>query len=313
MKHIKQPLLCLSLAIVSQTLLISCASDDDAPPPLVGSAQVSSGPSAAAYQNALSVDQSGNSKKAAKLYGNMIAEYPTAMDAPQACFRQAQLHEQLGNPIEAFDAYSSFLTRYQGSKLYSQALARQSAIAQRALNGDVKAGFMFGSKVDTAKLVEMLEKVRDSAPQATSAPKAQFQIGEVYQNRGDATKSIVAYRKIVKDWPESDYGPEAQYRVGTILVEEAKRGNQDMGNLDRAREAFEDYLTLYPNGKRAGSARSQIAALGGQDVQRSLNVAEFYRRKGDHESARFYYREVLKKQGSGTLHDKAQAGLQALQ
>lgn len=313
MKHIKQSFLYLSLILVSQSLLISCSSDDGAPPPLVGSAQAAEGPAAAAYQEALSVDQSGNSKKAVKLYGKMIENHPTAKDAPQACFRQAQLHEQLGNTIDAFDAYSTFTTRYQSSKLYSQALARQTAIADQAVNGGIKSGFMFGSKMDTAKLVEMLEKVRDSAPQAASAPKAQFQIGEVYRNRGKATESIVAYRKVVQDWPDSAQAPEAQYRIGMILVEEAKRGNQDMGNLDRAREAFQDYLTLYPNGKHAGSARAQISALGSQDVQRSYDVAEFYRRKGDHESARFYYREVLKKHSSGSLHDKAQAGLQSLQ
>jgi outer membrane protein assembly factor BamD (BamD/ComL family) len=86
-----------------------------------------------------------------------------------------------------------------------------------------------------------------------------------------------------------------------------------MGNLDRAREAFEDYLSRYPGRARANDARQQIAALGSQDVQRSYDVAEFYRRKGDSESARFYYREVLKKHGSGPLHDKAQMALQSLQ
>ncbi len=312
MKPAKLLFFYLPVALVSQSLLTSCGSDEGEPPPLVGSAQASSGPAASAYQAALSADQSGNSKKAAKLYGNMASEYPTAQDAPQARFREAQLLEQLGEPVKAFDSYSDVLTRYQGSKLYSQALARQSAIAQNAVSGDVKSGF-FGSSIDTVKLVQMLEKVRDAAPQASSAPKAQYQIGEVYQNRGKAKESIAAYRKVVQDWPDSAQAPEAQYRVGMILVEEAKSGNQDLGNLDRAREAFQDYLTLYPNGSRAGAARSQIASLGGQDVQRSFEVAEFYRRKGDYESARFYYREVLKKHGSGPLHDKAQAGLNSLQ
>jgi hypothetical protein len=41
-------------------------------------------------------------------------------------------------------------------------------------------------------------------------------------------------------------------------------------------------------------------------------VAEFYRRKGDNESARFYYKEVLKKHNSGDLHDKAAAVLRNL-
>lgn len=303
----------LTLIGVSSFLFCSCGSDTDLPPPLIGTVQTSAGPAHAAYQKALAADQSGKAKKAVKLYKAMADQYPTARDVAQARFRQAQLHEQMGDMVEAFEAYNDVTKRYQGSKLYSQALARESAIAQQALDGNIKSGFLFGTKLETKQMVEMLEKLRDAAPQATSAPKAQFQIGEVYQNKGRATESILAYRKVVADWPDSTQAPEAQYRIGVILIEEAKRGNQDMGNLDRAREAFQDYLMIYPNGSRAPAARNQIASLANQDVQRSLDVADFYKRKGNHESARFYYREVLKKQGSGPLHDKAQAGLKSLE
>ena len=303
-----RPVLCSAAS-----LLISCGSDVNEAPPLVGTVQASTGPAAALYQKAQSADQAGDAKKAIKLYQKSAELYPTAQDAPNARSRQAQLLEQRGEQVEAFDAYSDFLQRYQASSYYSQALSRQSAIAKAAIQGEVKSGFIFGSKLDTGKLIGMLEKVRDSAPQANAAPAAQFQIGEVYQSKGKAAEAIAAFRKLTLDWPDSQQAPEGQYRIGVILVEEAKRGNQDMGNLDRAREAFEDYLSRYPDRARANDARQQITALGSQDVQRSYDVAEFYRRKGDFESARFYYREVLKKHGSGPLHDKAQKAMQSLQ
>ncbi len=305
-------LIALTWCCLMPFLLNSCGSDADEELPLVGSVRVSAGPAHAAYEKALRADQAGKSKKALKLYDRMANEYPTAADASQARFRQAQLLEQRGDLVEAFDAYSKVLNRYQSSKLYSPALERQTAIAQLAIDGKVKSGFIFGSKLDTTKLVEMLDKVRDAAPEAPSAPKSQFQIGEVYQERGKVAESIAAYRKVVSDWPESSQAPEAQFRIGLILIEQAKRGNQDMGNLDRAREAFQDYLTVYPGGSRASEARTQISSLSQQDVQRSLDVANFYKRKGDFESAKFYYREVMKKHGSGSLHDQAQAGLQSL-
>lgn len=302
----------LTFLCLTPLLLISCGSDADEGPPLVGMAKASAGPAHAAFERAQSADQAGKSKKARKLYSRMADNYPTAADAPQARFRQAQLLEQQGDLVAAFDAYSDVLKRYQASKLYSPALERQTSISQLALDGKVKSGFIFGTKLDTGKLVEMLGKVRDAAPEAPSAPKAQFQIGQVYQERGKVTESIGAYRKVVSDWPDSDQAGESQYRIGLILIEQAKRGNQDMGNLDRAREAFQDYLTVHPNGSRAPQARAELVTLGQQDVQRSLDVANFYKRKGDIESAKFYYREVLKKHSSGSLHDQAQAGLQAL-
>jgi outer membrane assembly lipoprotein YfiO len=293
-------------------LFVSCGSDPDDGPPLVGMAKASAGPARAAYEKALTADQAGKSRKARKLYTHMADNYPTAADAPQARFRQAQLQEQKGDLVAAFDSYSDVLKRYQSSKLYSPALERQTAISQLALDGKVKSGFIFGTKIDSGKMIEMLDKVRDAAPEAASAPKAQFQIGQVHQERGKVAESIAAYRKVVSDWPDSEQAPESQFRIGLILIEQAKRGNQDMGNLDRAREAFQDYLTVYPNGSRASEARTQVASLEQQDVQRSLDVAHFYKRKGDLESARFYYNEVLKKHASGSLHDQAQAGIQSL-
>jgi outer membrane protein assembly factor BamD (BamD/ComL family) len=303
----------LSLTSSSLALISSCGSDsEDAPPPLVGTIQSSSAPAAGVYQKALEADRAGKSSKALKLYQQTADNYPSAKEAPQARFRQAQLLEHQGEKLKAFEAYNDFLKRYQGSSLYSQALARESALSKDANAGNVKSGFMFGSKLGADKKVEMLQHVRDAAPQASTAPQAQFDIGEVYANEGDSANAIAAYRKLVQDWPESNQAPEGLYRIGIILTEEAKRGNQDNGNLDRAREVFQDYLNSYPNGKRAGDARKQIAQLGAQDAQRSYDVAEFYRRKGDKESARFYYREVLKKQGFGDLHDKAQSRLSSL-
>ena len=55
-----------------------------------------------------------------------------------------------------------------------------------------------------------------------------------------------------------------------------------------------------------------MSNLGGEDLQRSYDVAEFYERKGDTVSARFYYEEVIRKTKSGDLHEKAQARLAAL-
>ncbi len=45
--------------------------------------------------------------------------------------------------------------------------------------------------------------------------------------------------------------------------------------------------------------------LGGQDIQRSYDTAEFYRNKGKTQSAIFYYREVMTKSKSGNLYNLA--------
>ena len=221
--------------------------------------------------------------------------------------------QQQGEILKAFDAYDKFLSRFQGSSLYSTALNRQIAMAQSAADGEVKSSLMgIKTKLSLDKTVEMLGKVRDNAPKSAAAAKAQFTIGQLYEAKKKYKEAIAAYRLLVKDQPGSPQAPEALFRVGVILTEEADRGNQNQGNLDLAREAFNDYLIQYPGHSRNAEARKLEAGLGGRDLQRSYDIAEFYRKTGKTESAKVYYRDIVNRSKSGPFHDKAKARLKEL-
>ncbi len=93
------------------------------------------------------------------------------------------------------------------------------------------------------------------------------------------------------------------------MLENADRGNQNQANLDMSREAFNDYLIQYPGHSRNGEARKLIAELDKRDLQRSFDIAEYYVKTGQIESAKVYYRDIVKRSSSGKLHDAAKARL----
>lgn len=290
--------------------LLGCSNDL---PPAAGSVTGSSPQASAAFQAARQVQDSGNSRRAIKAYSEIADKYPWAEEAPEARFRQAQLLQANGDTVKAFDAYQQLITRYRGSDLYTKALDTQAQMAQSAADGEIKTSFLgMKSNLSSTKIVGMLGQVRDNAPAAPSASRAQFGIGELYQSRGEAPKAIAGYRQLVRDFPDSREAAEGQYRIGVILTEQAERGNQDQANLDLAREAFQDYLQRYPGHAKNADARKRLSALGSQDIQRSFDVAEFYLNKGETESAKFYYREVLRQAGHGDLHNRAKARLAEL-
>ena len=300
---------------VLAALLASCGDDADLPP-LVGSTAPNNERAEAVYGQAKAAESSGNRKKAIKLYDTLADEMPLSTRAPEARFRQGELLEQEGEVRKAFDAYQEFLTRYNSSGLYEQALSRQASMAQSAADGHVKTSFLgLKASISDEKITDMLAKVRANAPRSPAASKAQFTIGEVWESQGNtsgASKAIAAYKELVVEFPDSKEAPEAQFRIGKILLDEARRGNQDQANLDRAREALQDYVRQYPGHGRNSEARKLIANIGGQDIERSFEIAEFYERKCDTGSARFYYEEVVNKAKSGALHDKAKARIAAL-
>lgn len=304
------------LVLPALALLLASCGDDSELPPLAGSSSPNNERAEALFSEAQAAEGAGKRAKAIKLYDTLGDEMPLSRRAPEARFRQGELLQEEGRIKDSFDAYQELLVRYNSSNLYTKALDRQAAMAQSAADGQVKTSFLgLKSKLSNEKVVEMLEKVSANAPRSPTASKAEFTIGQLWEsqrNSSGSSKAIAAYRDLVIEFPDSKEAPEAQFRIGKILLEEARRGNQDQANLDRARESLQDYLRQYPGHSKNGEARQLLANLGGEDLQRSYNVAEFYERKGDTESAKFYYEEVLRKTKSGDLHDKAKARLAAL-
>jgi len=303
----------LLLAIASPlSLTVSCGNKSELPP-MAGTTHVAASQGEALFERAKQADEAGRTARALKFYDQVASNYSTAPSAARARFRQAEILEQQGNVSKSFDAYQQFLTRFQGSGLYGTALTRQASMAQAAADGEVKSSFLgLRSRLSVEKVAEMLGKVRDNAPKSRTASRAQFTMGELYHGKRKTKEAIAAYRQLVRDQPESPEAPEALFRVGVILTEEADSGNRNQATLELAREAFNDYLIQYPRHGRNAEARRFIANLGGRELQRSFDIAEFYRKTGQVESAKVYYRDVAKRAGSGTLHDQSRARLQEL-
>jgi outer membrane protein assembly factor BamD (BamD/ComL family) len=310
--HMSSRFIAFALISVTAISLSSCGSDPDMPI-MAGNTQAAASEGEALYQKAKQADDAGKTDKAIKLYDETATRFPFAPSAAQARFRQAQLLEQQGKIVKSFEAYDKFLSRYQGSGLYTTALNRQIAMAQAAADGDVKSSMLgLKTKLSLEKTVEMLGKVRNNAPKSAAASKAQFTIGRLYEGKKKSKEAIAAYRQLVRDQPTSAEAPEGLFRVGLIFTEDADRGNQNQANLDLAKEAFNDYLIQYPGHSRNAEARKFIANLGGRDLQKSYDIAEFYQKTGKTESAKVYYRDIVRRAKSGPLHDQARARLKEL-
>ncbi|BCU77456.1 hypothetical protein llg_21710 [Luteolibacter sp. LG18] len=296
----------------SAALLASCGSKNEGPP-LASHAPKSKAESEGLYWQAKKADDSGDREKAIKLYKESAEASPTAPNSAQARFRQGQLLEQKGDLPEAFDAYEKLILGYQGSGYYTKALDRQISIANTAANGHIKTSFLgLKSGLSRDKVVGMLEQVRESAPKSSAAAAAQLSLGQLYQQQKKDKEAVEAYKKVVSDYPDRPEAPEAQFRVAQVYIQQAQRGNQNQATINLAREALQDYLNQYPNHHRAGEARRLMADLGGQSVQRSFDVAEFYLKTKEYESAKVYYREVVRRAGTNSLGQKAKSRLAEL-
>lgn len=263
------------------------------------------------YGKGYSYEAAGNSSKAIDIYDELADKYPFSVEAPEARFRQAELLHKSGKLLKSFDAYQDFISRNYSNKLYSKALARQAEVAQAAAGGDIKYSFLgLKSNVAASKSEKMLIQVRDNAPHGATAPIAQFSIGRLWHANNNNAKAIKAYQEVQVRYPKSSLAPEALFRMGNLLINQSQSGNRNKANLESARNVFQDLRSLYPNSKQAKAAKSALANIASSDLKRSYDIAEFYHQKGEHASAVFYYREVLRQAKPGSDYYKmAQARL----
>jgi outer membrane protein assembly factor BamD (BamD/ComL family) len=302
----------VALLSLTSLFVVSCGSNNDTIG-LAGSVNGASGEGEAIYQKAKALDDAGKPDKAVKIYKEVADDFPMAPSAAKARFRQAEILDQQGETLHSFKAYQDFLQKYPSSNLYTKALNSQVRMTQAAADGKVKESFLgLKSKITTNKIVEMLGQLRDNAPRSEISANAQFSIGEIYQSEKEYKKSVDAFRKLVKDQPETRQAAEALFRVGVVLLEQADAGNHNQATLDLAREALNDYLIQYPSHSKNSEARKMLGGLGSRDLDRSLEVAKFYDRTGQIESAKVYYRDIVKKSKTGSAHDYAKNRLKEL-
>ncbi|MDC0087914.1 outer membrane protein assembly factor BamD [Akkermansiaceae bacterium] len=297
------------ITLISACIISSCSTTNNATKPLVSSGTApSSRTSLANTQLALAqtYEQAGNTKKALSTYASVSKKNPFSAEAAEASFSQARILDSQSETSKAFDAYQELIKRHPSSKYYGKALKRQEEIAHSTADGVIRNNFLgLKTKIPTSKIVDMLGHVRDNAPSAPSASRAQYTIGQLLHQDDNYVAATEAYQKMAVDYPSSKEAPEALYQRGEILVLRAEKGNQNKANINSARDTYNNLIDRYPNHPRAKDARARISSLGGQAIQRKYDTAEFYRKKGQNTSALFYYNQVRRETKSGALHDLA--------
>ncbi len=304
-------LLVMMAAVACLPVLVQCSGD--APPPAGSVRLVNTG-----AQKLLAKARVEESKKnyddACDIYEDLVELYPVSLEAPQARFRMAQLYEMDKDYNEAFDQYQKLIERHPDSPLYAKALQRQKEMAFGAASGKIVNSLIWGveTTIDPKKVTEWLNKVRDNAPYAASAPQAMNVLGSYLAKRDRISEAIEAYQKLVDEYPNSPLTPTAQLNIATLYRQAS--GDKNHVNVARAQEAYEDYLQRYPNSVKNKAVRADLQLMKKELVAQQLEVADYYQFKmKDIDAAIFCYQEVMSKAGiNPEAAAKAKARLKAL-
>lgn len=238
---------------------------------------------------------------AESLLKKLRKSYQHAPCVADARFLLAEVYEKQGLPRDAFDEYDKIVTRYQSSPLYNKALDRQLALAMAGAEGKLNVEVMglWTAPIDASTVEDWLSKVIRNAPYNDMAATAMSLFGKFLVKQEKFEEAAMVYAKLVEDYPTSRYAPEAQLMVAQLWASSRTRGDQNLVNLHRAREAYEEFSLRFPNHKDAGKALSEASNVRRLLVRQELEVGKYYlERSKEYPSAIFCFENVIRQKSN---------------
>lgn len=282
------------MAVVATSLLVMC---DQVEGPLpAGSVQATDPTAEGLLAKAQALMKEGKTGAARSRLTQLVSEHELAPCAARARIMLGDIAERQNDPREAFRQYGKVVEGYQGSELYAQALNRQLAIATAAASGKLKGKvlWLWDVPMEEAKVIEWLQSIIVNAPYADTSATAASVLGNYLVRRKRYDEAVAVYRQLVEKYPDSPYAPGAQMMAAKILAGSHTRGDNNLVNLDRAQEAYEEFTLLFPEHADAGAARSGAREMQRLLVQQELEVGKYYlERAREYDPAAFCFESVI--------------------
>jgi outer membrane protein assembly factor BamD len=263
-------------------------------------------------KKAEALEAAGNSGAAYKSYRALVKNYASSALAPKAQRKVAMLLEANGEYDKSYEAYAVYLTKYPRGDDFDAVVEAQFKIAKLFLEGQKRKVFGVPFAPSMSRAQEMFEGILKRAPFSKFAPLAQFNLGQANEKQGKYPDAILAYQTVVTKYPSDAIADDAQYQIGYVMLREAKEGSYDAASHQKAREAFEDFITRYPDSEKIAQARENLKSLQGGATKGSLDIAKFYERTKKYKAAVIYYNEVVKNQPDSPESAVAQARIDFL-
>lgn len=106
------------------------------------------------------------------------------------------------------------------------------------------------------RAIKSLETLVATYPDHPLAPRAQFQIGDIYMNNiEDLKRSLGAYKQTTVQFPGTDEGVKALFMIGFLNA-------NHLEDFEAAREAYMDFMSRYPNHELVPSVKFELENLG---------------------------------------------------
>ncbi len=204
-----------------------------------------------------------NPAAAAKSFEQILASYPESKAAPSATLQLAGLYDdQLNRSIEAQELGQAFVNTFpnhpdvEKAKYYLKPEKERLNTRITELEGQLYPES--ASKIDpvaAGKLIRKYETYAKKFPKNDNAALYLYKAGEVARSSGDMRRSVSLLEQLYDGYRNYEKAPQALFLAGFIY-------ENDLKNLDKAKEIYNKFMQKYPNHELAASVKFSLENLG---------------------------------------------------
>lgn len=234
-------------------------------------------------------------KKAIGEFEKLIKHYPLSKLASESQFYVALGYENMGEYSRAFESYQLVIEKYPYTERVDEIIEREYRIANLFYSGQKDKILGMAILPAKGKAIEIFSRVVENAPYGKYADIAQYKLGQCYMDVKDYINAALAFKEIIENYPKSPLADDAKYKIAMCAAASTSGPEYNEEDTDKAIKEFRDFVKRYPDSNMEKEARQFISKLENQKAQNSFDIAQFYERQGNINSAIIYYEEILDK------------------
>jgi soluble lytic murein transglycosylase len=252
----------------------------------------------ALYLSAQAREAQDDPKRAHALYGELRNLAPTSRWNAAARKAQARLREKFPEifPFHTLQSLSDEADRLVRERQYGDAemlykkVLNNAADAEMQLRTMTKLAALYLATRNRSEAIPLLETIARQYPETPEAPKALYQIGQIYWNRHENTRALDYFRLVLEKYPNSAYTDRARYAAADI--------HEYFGRIEDAIELYRAVQRRGSNGQVRDDAAWRLGWLYYRSGDLSLGAAAFRElatqsRNGPYATAALYWQARL--------------------
>lgn len=257
--------------------------------------------------------EAGRRRRAQRQYRALVRYWPSSEEAARAQLAYAQVLQDRGKWIRAFEEYQELLNRYSGLVPHRKVLDSKLLIAEELIERRRGRFLFFPGFGSPERAVPVLESIVRQGPRWERAAEAQLLIGQIKEEAGDWEEAVFAYERVETRYPGTPQALEAAFGKARTLYRLSNKYPTHLDGAETAMHALALFIQNYPDAEYADAAREYLQALRGRIEQIEFAKAEFYDRKArEPQAALLSYELFLQRFPHSDLAEKARKRMAAL-